>query len=153
MAKPFKNPVNGILPGFQVPGAVQLTFSKRYRVVVMYASLVCFLSQHLNLLQRFLHICTYFHYIPHAYTISAYIFAGLAILSAYCMANPFKNVVAYLDCFLKCTVNHSKPVESLLHGFSPLYRLYHMPRPTQLTFLKASNTVSLLYGKTLQEPS
>ena len=112
-----------------------------------------FLSQHLNLLQRFLHIFTYFHYIPHAYTISAYIFAGLAILSAYCMANPFKNVVAYLDCFLKCTVNHSKPVESLLHGFSPLYRLYHMPTPTQLTFLKASNTVSLLYGKTLQEPS
>ena len=117
MAKPFKNPVNGILPGFQVPEAVQLTFSKRYRVVVMYASLVCFLSQHLNLLHRFLHIFTYFHYIPHAYTISAYIFAGLAILSAYCMANPFKNVVAYLDCFLKCTVNHSKPVESLLHGF------------------------------------
>ena len=60
MAKPFKNPVNGILPGFQVPEAVQLTFSKRYRVVVMYASLVCFLSQHLNLLQRFLHIFTYF---------------------------------------------------------------------------------------------
>ena len=57
MAKPFKNPVNGILPGFQVPEAVQLTFSKRYRVVVMYASLVCFLSQHLNLLHRFLHVC------------------------------------------------------------------------------------------------
>ena len=50
---PSRTPTIGILPGFQVPEAVQLTFSKRYRVVVMYASLVCFLSQHLNLLHIF----------------------------------------------------------------------------------------------------
>ena len=43
--------------------------------------------------------------------------------------------------------------EYILHLLGGFFSLYHMPRPTQLTFLKASNTVSLLYGKTLQEPS
>ena len=133
MAKPFKNPVNGILPGFQVPEAVQLTFSKRYRVVVMYASLVCFF------ISTFRSVATLFT------CLQAYQYCKLVVWQT-----PWRTWLRIwidYDWFLKCTVNRSKV---LLRRFSPVY---HMPRPTQLTFLKASNTVSLLYGKTLQEPS
>ena len=88
MATPFKNPVNGILPGFQVSEAVQLTFFLRGTEWWL---------------------CT-----------QVWFFKSKVILT-------FGN---------------------LLHRFSLLFTIYHMPGPSQLTFLQAYQYCKLVVWQT-----